>query len=307
MKLFRAPPCAAALAALLLQPALPSALLARPPVEQTTGHPAHPALWKLSKGPSTIYLFGTIHALPPHFEWETPAIRSILAQSDRLVLEAVIDQNDPQSATALVRRGVPSAPPPPLADRVAPKYRHALTDMLAKSPLPAETLNGMKTWAAGMVLFSTTVSKLGVSSADGVEEQLKAQFRATGKPVEGLETLDEQLGFFDSMSEPQQRDFLQSVLDQHGNDVADFGKMLGAWSHGDERGIAVSFDKDMKKSEALRSVLIAHRNARWADEIVARLAKPGTQFLAVGAGHLVGPDSVQEKLAKMGYKAERIE
>lgn len=306
MKLIRARRCVAALL-VLLQPALPSVLVARPPVERADSHAAHPALWKLTRGPSTIYLFGTIHALPPHFEWETPEIRTALTQSDRLVLEAVIDQNDTQSATALLRRGLSQAPLPPLADRVAPKYRAVLADMIAKTGIPAATLNNMKTWAAGMVLFGTTVQKLGVSSADGVEEQLKAQFRATGKPVEGLETLDQQLGFFDTLTEEQQRGFLESVLDQKGDDVAEFGKMLGAWSHGNEKGIAVSFDKDMKKSEALRTVLIARRNAHWADAIVGRLAQPGTQFLAVGAGHLVGQDSVQSMLAKMGYKAERVE
>src|SRR6202012_3748332 len=110
--------------------------------------------------------------------------------------------------------------------------------MIAKSAVPPETLDPMKTWAAGMVLFGTTISALGVSSADGVEEQLKAQFHATGKPVEGLETLDQQLGFFDTLDEKQQRDFLQSVVDQHGDDAAEFGKMLGAWSHGNEKGIA---------------------------------------------------------------------
>jgi uncharacterized protein YbaP (TraB family) len=291
----------------LLQPALLSAVVARPPAERPAGHSAHPALWRLTKGPSTIYLFGTIHALPPHFEWETPEIRTVLGSADRLVLEAVIDSDPNKSATALLRLGLSPTPLPPLEQRVAPKYRASLANMAAKTAVPIETLNSMKTWAAGMVLFGTTVSALGVSSADGVEEQLKAQFRSTGKPVEGLETLDQQLGFFDTLDETQQRDFLQSVVDQHSDDAADFGKMLGAWSHGNEKGIAISFDKDMKKSDALRDVLIARRNAHWADAIVARLAVPGTQFVAVGAGHLVGRDSVQAKLAKLGYKAERVE
>jgi uncharacterized protein YbaP (TraB family) len=291
----------------LLQPALLSAVVARPPAERPGGHAAHPALWRLTKGPSTIYLFGTIHALPPHFEWETPEIRTVLGSADRLVLEAVIDSDPNKSATALLRLGLSPTPLPPLEQRVAPKYRASLANMAAKTAVPIETLNSMKTWAAGMVLFGTTVSALGVSSADGVEEQLKAQFRSTGKPVEGLETLDQQLGFFDTLDETQQRDFLQSVVDQHSDDAADFGKMLGAWSHGNEKGIAISFDKDMKKSDALRDVLIARRNAHWADAIVARLAVPGTQFVAVGAGHLVGRDSVQAKLAKLGYKAERVE
>ena len=291
----------------LLQPALPPALMARGPSEHAKGHAPHPALWKLSKGPSTIYLFGTIHALPPHFEWETPTIRSVLAQSDRLVLEAVIDRDNQQSATALFRLGISPTPLPPLTARIAPKYRASLTTMMGKTQLPAETLNRLKTWAAGMVLFGTTISSLGVSGADGVEEQLKTQFRAANKPVDGLETVDQQFGFFDTLTEAQQRDFLESVVDQKGDDAADFGRMLGSWSHGDEKGIATSFDKDMKKSDALRTVLIARRDQHWADAIVGRLGQPGTQFVAVGAGHLVGPDSVQAMLAKLGYKAERVE
>ncbi|WBO23483.1 TraB/GumN family protein [Sphingomonas abietis] len=289
----------------LLQPVLPAAAAAR--AESARGHAAHPALWRLQKGPSTIYLFGTIHALPPHFDWETPAIQAALTSADRLVLEAVIDQDPTKSAAALFRMGMAPGPVPPLADRVDPQYRDRLAAMEKKSAVPAATLDKMKTWAAGLVLFGTTIQTLGVSSADGVEEHLKAQFRASGKPIEGLETLDQQLGFFDTMSEAQQREFLQGVTDQNADDVADFGKMLGAWAHGNEKGIAASFDKDMKKSDALRTVLIARRNAHWADALVARLAMPGTQFVAVGAGHLVGSDSVQAMLAKLGYKAVRVE
>ena len=303
MTLFRARTAAALLA--LLQPLLPVPAWAHD--RHAESHAARPALWKVTKGNSTIYLFGTIHALPPHFEWEAGPIVAAVAQSDRLVLEAVIDQDPVKTAEALIRLGTATTRLPPLADRVAPKYRARLAQMVARSQLPADTLDTLKTWAVGMVLFGPSVAKLGVSSADGVEEQLKAQFHAAGKPIDGLETRDQQLGFFDTLSEAQQRAFLESVLDDRGDDQSDFGKMIGAWAHGDEHGIAATFDKDMKKSDVLRTVLIARRDAHWADAIVARLATPGTQLVAVGAGHLVGSDSVQAALAKLGYIATRVE
>ena len=303
MKLTRWRAVAAAFLA-LLQPALPSALLARQPAAKAQ---AHPAVWRVQKGASTVYLFGTIHALPPNFDWETPEIRKVIGSADRLVLEAVIDQDQNKAAITLFKIGTASGPIAPLADRIDPKYKGALADLEKKSAVPAGTLDKMKTWAAGMVLFGATVQTLGVNSADGVEERLKAEFRARDKPIEGLETLEQQLGFFDTMAEPQQREFLEGVVDQKADDVADFGKMLGAWKDGNEKGIARSFDKDMKKSDALRNVLIARRNAHWADAIVARLNQPGTQLVAVGAGHLVGQDSVQAMLAKLGYQAVRVE
>ncbi|WP_419825854.1 TraB/GumN family protein [Sphingomonas sp.] len=266
-----------------------------------------PALWRLRDRDTTIWLFGTIHALPPHIEWETPALRFVIAHADRLVLEAVIDRDGKASAEALYRLGRADRPLPPLADRVPPRRRAALKAMVAKSGWPAGTLDGFKTWAAAMVLFGVNVQGLGVSSADGVEEQLKAQFASAGKPIEGLETLDQQLGFFDTMTEAQQREFLVGVLSDDGRDAADFGRMLTAWSHGNERGIQQSFDQDMKANDALATVLLARRNKRWAQLLLDRLRRPGTQFVAVGAGHLVGAQSVLADLRKRGLHPVRVQ
>jgi uncharacterized protein YbaP (TraB family) len=36
------------------------------------------------------------------------------------------------------------------------------------------------------------------------------------------------------------------------------------------------------------------------------MEKPGVVFVAVGTGHLTGPDSVQNQLAMLGIKSGRI-
>ncbi len=61
---------------------------------------------------------------------------------------------------------------------------------------------------------------------------------------------------------------------------------------------------DLKASRRL--LLFAERNARWADWIDRRLDTPGTVFIAVGAGHLAGRDSVQANLAARGVGSARI-
>lgn len=293
-----------ALAALLLVAS--PAVDARPRVA-VRAHAAHPAIWRVSDRDSTIWLFGTIHALPPNFEWETAALRAIVARADRLVLEAVIDADLSQSAAALRTLGLAPPGAPPLAARVAPKDRPRLVVMAGKAGVPLAQLDRLKTWAAAMTLFGVTVNGLGVSAADGVEEQLKMQFRARGKPVDGLETVEQQLGFFDTLSEPQQRGFLASVLAEGKSEASDFGRMIGAWAHGDERGIQRSFDADLAADTPLALVLIQRRNQRWADLIAARLKTPGSQLVAVGAGHLVGPRSVQTFLARKGIRARRVQ
>jgi uncharacterized protein YbaP (TraB family) len=52
--------------------------------------------------------------------------------------------------------------------------------------------------------------------------------------------------------------------------------------------------------------MFVERNARWAHWIADRLKTPGTVFVAVGAGHLSGPDSVQAQLGAMGVKSARV-
>ena len=57
----------------------------------------------------------------------------------------------------------------------------------------------------------------------------------------------------------------------------------------------------------LAKVLLIDRNKTWASWIRARLDRPGTVFMAVGAGHLGGKGSVQDQLATKGVKSSRVQ
>ena len=68
---------------------------------------------------------------------------------------------------------------------------------------------------------------------------------------------------------------------------------------------AVLLNQDLE-DPMLHKRLLTDRNARWAKWIDGRLKQPGTVFVAVGAGHLAGKDSVQRQLRKLGIKARRV-
>jgi uncharacterized protein YbaP (TraB family) len=75
----------------------------------------------------------------------------------------------------------------------------------------------------------------------------------------------------------------------------------------DLKGIAITFDDEAQMSPELKTALMTRRNAAWAEWLALRMEKPGTAFVAVGAGHLVGEDSVQAMLRKKGLKAKRVQ
>ncbi|MDO6413181.1 TraB/GumN family protein [Sphingomonas sp. BIUV-7] len=278
-----------------------AALLAATPAS------ARPALWKLADADTTIYLFGTIHVLPPGLKWRDKTIDAAMGQAQSLTLEAVLDTDPGQVAAVITSLGSAKGLPP-LADRVSADKRAMLAALVAKSGLPAPFLDGLKTWAAAVVLTGAALDQIGLKAgAEGVEPQVSALFRAVDKPVEGLETAAQQLGYFDALPESSQRAFLEATLDDPKTARADFDRMIKAWMAGDVTAIEKSFADEPDFTPELRGLLIAKRDAVWAEALAERLKRPGVQFVAVGAGHLAGTDSVQVFLARKGLKVSRIQ
>jgi len=266
---------------------------------------ARPALWQVADADTTIYLFGTIHALPEGTNWRSPALDRAMAASNELVTE--IDLRDQMAvATAFARLGL-SPGLPPLIERVPENKREALRAAIAGSPVPEAVLNRMETWAAAVTLAQVLFQRAGLDAERGVERVLTPDFTARGATLSALETADEQLGFFDGLPEAAQRAFLVGVLESPEEVRTQFDAMLGAWRSGDTRAIGRTFNEEETMSDDLREILLTRRNARWAEWLQRRLERPGTVFVAVGAGHLAGEDSVQDFLRQRGLRARRVQ
>ena len=267
---------------------------------------AHPALWKVVDADTTIYLFGTIHALPDAVKWRTPAFDKAFGSAGELMIE--VGNIDDQKAVAGELMKVGFAPGlPPLAQRVPAAKRPALEAAIAKSGVSTEYFDRMKSWMAAVVLLNVTMKEIGLDAEKGAERDLVAQWKAKGGKVEGFETAAQQFGFLDSVSQDGQNKFLEAAADNPAEAKKQFAAMLKAWEAGDVAGIAATFDDETQMSAELRDVLMKKRNARWTEWLSARMATPGTVFVAVGAGHLAGQDSVIAMLKARGLKAVRVQ
>lgn len=267
---------------------------------------AHPALWVVKDADTTIYLFGTVHLLPKDTHWRYPALDEALARSQALMVETTDD--DPAHMKALVLRyGL--APNQPLSQQLSPFYRGRLARAarIAHVPGGVATLDAMRPWLAAITLTVAPLRHAGMNPAQGVDRQLRALMKQAGKPVRALETAEEQVRYFADMPSTLQLALLRNTL--RGNDHADaeFSVLLSAWQAGDVDAIARLENAELARSEpALYQRLLPERNAAWAQHIRTMLQQPGTSFLAVGAAHLAGPDSVQVQLEKLGLHVTRV-
>jgi len=268
---------------------------------------AKPAMWQVSDKDTSIYLFGTVHLLPPGTQWRTPKLDKAANEAGTLVVETIIDEKNPRLFAAELARLSIRPGLPPIVSRVAPEKQAALRAVIAKAGIPEAALNNMETWAAAFALLQLQFKELGVSGTDGVELVLRNAFTAAGKRVEQLETNSQQLGFFDALPEAAQRQLLEGAIESPAAAKKQFDAMLAAWMSGDVNAIGRTFNAEFKSSPELKDILLKRRNANWAYWLHSRMGQPGTVFVAVGAGHLAGEDSVVEMLKKRGLRVKRVQ
>ena len=250
--------------------------------------PARPALWRLHDADTEIWLLGTIHALPAGVQWQTPAVATAIARADTLVTEI------PAGTAAGFEQAAQGTGLPPLIDRVAPAQR-------AAAAAYGTRLDQLKTWAAAVTIAAGPMQAAGASADHGVEAVLATRF--AGRRHLALETQAGQLALFDTLPEAAQRVLLARAID----DPDGYARTLAAWRTGDTDKLAASFAPAFRGAPALQRTLVTDRNARWSAWIVRRMAAPGRVLVAVGAGHLVGAESVVAMLRGKGLKVERVQ
>lgn len=268
---------------------------------------AQPALWVAHQGQSTLYLFGTVHLLPGHTDWQSHQLDKALADSGTLYIE--ITDDNPASVQMLVMKyglDFQNKLSSQLDDAEMQQLRKAAT--VAGLPGGAASLEHMRPWLAGLTLTVAPLLKAGLDPKSGVDKQLKAQFEKAGKPVKGLETSEEQIRFFADMPQSMQLDFLRGVLKDFGSADKELRQLVGFWDTGDVDAIARSADRKMRRTAPeLYRRLIVQRDRRWAQQLHQIMQVPGTYFIAVGAAHLAGPDSVQTLLHSQGIEVRRLQ
>lgn len=273
------------------------------------GAAAEPALWVVSGAHAKIYLFGTIHVLRPSQQWRSPTIDRALAESRTLWLEAP-DADDLSEARAYVRQfGLDAAHP--LSSKLAAKDL-ARVDAAARAlgaPNGEAGFETMRPWLAAITLSVLPAIKAGYDPQSGVERVLTREAAAEGKPVKGFETLSEQLHFLSDLPRDQQVALLVSTLDDIGDATEKTDQMVRAWAAGDVDTVARLVDENMRRdSPALYDLLLTRRNRAWAAVLDRKLRQDdGVSFVAVGAGHLAGPDSLLRDLQARGYRVVRVE
>lgn len=272
-------------------------------VAATTAAPTGPALWKVADEDTTVYLFGTVHALPEGIEWLDGPIADAFAASDTIVTEIKMDDSMAADMQALVMAKGMLPADTTLRSLLDEEQLATFDGAMTKLGLPVEAFDRFEPWYAGMMLTMLPLMQQGYAPDSGVEMVL---LRQAGERQKGaLETIDFQIGVFDGLPQESQVKFLVDAAANTDEVKNQLDAMLAEWIEGDADQLAELLNEGME-DKALAEALLYNRNANWAEWIDDRMDDPGTVFIAVGAGHLAGTKSVQDLLTGRGIEVVRV-
>lgn len=265
-----------------------------------------PLIWQLDGEHNTVWLMGSVHVLRAD-DYPLPTVYDeVYAAADTLVMELDLDDLDPfESQRTLTARGRIGSDET-LADLVGADAYAAATGKARAIGIDIDRLQGIEPWYAALTVIQLRLLELGYDPRFGVDMHYAGIAAADGKPVHGLETVDEQLAILDEMPAATQSDFLLQALDDAAAMDDEIHAILAAWKSGDAAHLENELLGSLKAFPALYEQLVVERNRRWTEAIAGLRRRPEDVLIIVGALHLVGADSVVAMLREAGFEVERL-
>jgi hypothetical protein len=265
-------------------------------------------LWRveLAEGlPS--HVFGTVHSSDERITALPPSVAEIFDHAERIAIEVLVD-----TPAVLRLSQAMLLPSGERLDALLTQTQLArLEAAAARFKMPMGMVTRFKPWGA-MLLFSVPPEEH-LRTAAGLkplDESLRARAEAAGKPVSGLETIDEQIATLDGMTREDQLAMLDLTLAQAPEIERIFAALRDAYL---ARNLAAVYDVLQAADGAdptgavarCQQRLVVERNRRMVERM-ASLLREGGAFVAVGALHLPGEEGILKLLAKQGYTVTRV-
>jgi uncharacterized protein YbaP (TraB family) len=270
-------------------------------VEQTTKS----CLWTVDTHSNKIYLLGSLHLLKPEAYPLAAAIEKAYADSRVTIFETDIAAlQTPGVQAKLLEMGIYPAEQN-LLQNLDGDTRQQLEKKMSEIGLPLEQFSRFKPWFVALTLTTLELQRMGYNPNYGIDVYFFNKASADGKEIGFLEPAEFQINLLGKMVEQDQHDFLSQTLNdlEVVNELA--GDLIRSWKNGDADKLHELLSKSFKDYPHLHDRLLIQRNKNWVQQIEGALRKNKNVLFVVGAGHLVGPESVVDLLRKKGYQVKQ--
>lgn len=257
-------------------------------------------LWRASSPTAQVFLLGSIHVAREDLYPLAAPIEAAYQDASRVVLELHLT---PEVEAETVKKSL-SLGLYPEGDSVdkhlSPEGWKRYSDFLESSGKPVVAFARMKPWLASLGLLMDTLGQDGFVPALGIDRYFQEKAEKDGKPIESLETVDDQLATLANLDDKTQELMLLEFLDSKDQLGPQMEQAFFAWSAGDVEGIEQLLLSSVTRPEyePLHQKLFIERNHRMTARVRQYLAGAGSSLVIVGSGHLVGDEGIVALIAR---------
>jgi len=266
---------------------------------------AKSCLWTVPSQSNKIYLLGSLHVLKQDTYPLAAEIERAYADSRKIIFETdIAAMIEPGMQARLLELGIYPAEQN-LFQHLDGTTRKLLAKKISEIGLPLEQFTRFKPWFVALTLTTLELQRLGYNPAFGVDVYFFNRAKTDGKEIGFLEPAEFQIKLLGNMAAEDQNNFLSQTLKdlEMVNQLA--GDLVKSWKTGDSDRLNDLLSKSFKDYPDLHDRLLIQRNKKWIKEIEGALRKNENALFVVGAGHLVGPESVVDLLQKKGYSVKQ--
>jgi hypothetical protein len=277
-------------------------------------------LWEITGKDLTkpSYLYGTIHMIPKEDFFLTDATKKAIAASQKVTFEINMkEMNNPMALIGVFMKAMmPNGTR--LRDLVSKEDYALVKNRFDSIGMPIAMLERVKPMflsalvegdGAQMNPFDTTATSVAKQTTTSYEFEIMHIAEKQKKEFGGLETMEFQMGIFDSIPYKAQAEMLVKSIkggDAKGGE-SEFGKMVEMYKAEDIYSMSqmMSSGDDAEGLGQYEKLLVTTRNLNWIP-LMAKSMKKQSTFFAVGAGHLGGNKGVVSLLRKEGYTVKPL-
>ena len=265
-----------------------------------------PAIWIVKDFDSTLYLFGTAHLLSPEIDWIRDDMSAAFRDSGTVFFEVDTGNSAQVEAVVLTQSYGFYSDGRRLRDRLD-SYQLKLLEAAANNgDLPLASLDNMKPWLASEFLTIAAAANAGLTPELSADDALKSRAVRQQKNVLYLESIERQIMRAADQAELVQMTILSETLEGFNGLGRDLTRTAQAWASGNTQFLTTEVvDAVRDKSPEIYTDIYVDVNKDWAKQFTRFMEGSGTGFAAIGVGHLLGDDSIQEQMREQGYDVSR--
>ncbi|MGD2084715.1 MAG: TraB/GumN family protein [Candidatus Aminicenantes bacterium] len=260
-------------------------------------------LWEIQSEHGNSYLLGSVHLLKKEHYPLKKVIEDSFEQSDVLVLEIDLSGGNLIKAGLYMLEKGKYQGEETLKDNISEKTYQLLKDKAKTMEMNLEWLNKWKPWMAAFHILERKLMNLGYNPIHGVDLYFLNKSKEK-KEIQGLETVELQVGLFENFSKEESEKFLLSTIMEADQLEKEMDKMITAWSTGDVEKMEKTMTETIQEHpelEAFYKRLNDDRNVRMVEKIISLLKTDKKYFIVVGAAHMVGKNGIVQLLKNKGY------